>query len=88
MLTTSLQLVVAAYPLTLTKDTLMSNQTNEVIFERIYDEVLAMDIESMKQELRASANPLYYSLLRWNTIEQIQEMVIEWRLTNLSDCPY
>ena len=78
MLTTSLQLVVAAYPLTLTKDILMSNQYNEAIIERIYDDVCVMPRCEVLSEL--SLSPLYEG-----AIEMVQDMLIDQRFNTMPD---
>ena len=78
MLTTSLQLVVAAYPLTLTKDILMSNQYNEAIIERIYVDVCVMPRCEILSEL--SLSPLYEG-----AIEMVQDMLIDQRFNTMPD---
>jgi len=78
MHTTSWLLVAVVYPLTLTKDILMSNQYNEAIIERIYDDVCVMPRCAVLSEL--SLSPLYEG-----DTEMVRDMLIDQRFDNRLD---
>ena len=78
MHTTSWLLVAVVYPLTLTKDILMSNQYNEAIIERIYDDVCVMPRCEVLSEL--SLSPLYEG-----DTEMVRDMLIDQRFDNRLD---
>jgi hypothetical protein len=65
----------------------MSNEYTDAAEEYIYEEVIEMDMETMKAELRATWQPygLVTESLDTSTLEQVQNMLVTERLEQSAD---